>query len=123
MDLAAAAWTPQELLDLLYAWDDRKVFEETLAEARAEGNAIAADYAEQGLAEVGDVTALDALRVTERLAQTMAARQPGLVADARAAGASWAEVGAALGLTRQAAWSAYRTESEPEPDLQSGPRS
>ena len=113
MDLAAAAWTPQELLDLLDAWDDLRVFEQTLAEARTEGNEIAARYAEEGIAEAGEVTAFDALRASERLAQAMAARQPELVADARRAGASWADIGAALGLTRQAAWAAYHSEDDP----------
>lgn len=37
-----------------------------------------------------------------------------LVADARQAGSSWADIGAALGVTRQAAWQAYHDQADTE---------
>jgi hypothetical protein len=120
MDLAAAAWTPQELLDLLMEWEDLKVHARDLAAAREDGNAVAAGYAERGIAEIGELTAVDALRAGERLARVVADWRDRLVSEARAAGASWSVVGDALGLTRQAAWAAYHGAGEapdPESDL------
>lgn len=56
---------------------------------------------------------MKAQRETEQLADQIARIRdmedyvPGLVKAARLAGASWADIGVALGITRQAAWKQY----------------
>lgn len=49
--------------------------------------------------------------ITEK-AREEADKVPQAVAAARRAGASWAQIGKALGVTRQAAWEKYRELSD-----------
>ena len=70
-------------------------------EARDEGEDVAAGPA------LTQAEALELLALGEVLARKAAyGRQLG-VRSARAAGASWAQIGGALGLTKQAAWEAH----------------
>jgi hypothetical protein len=62
------------------------------------------------------VAALEASRALHR---EVAAWQSALVAEALAAGATWEEIGAALGITRQAAWARFRRVAE---GMEGGPR-
>jgi hypothetical protein len=121
LDIEAAAWTPQELLDLLYAWDDLSVYRRHLEDAKARGHAAAVEAAERGIAEIGELTALEALKGAWRLARVVSDWRDRLVAEARAAGASWAQIGWALGLTRQAAWAMYHAEGDADSDDQPAP--
>jgi hypothetical protein len=65
-----------------------------------------------------DPEPLSALGSSRQLFREISTWQTELVADAVGAGASWEDVGAALGTTRQAAWARFRSvaESEQMPD-------
>ncbi len=55
---------------------------------------------------------LSALASSRKLFKDISAWQSRLVADAVSAGASWEDVGEALGTTRQAAWARFRSVAE-----------
>lgn len=59
------------------------------------------------------VTALEALAAAHHLATAAREVYGPLVADAQAEGASWADIGAALGISRQAAHTTYRHADAP----------
>lgn len=65
------------------------------------------------LMQVSDGTDVDLclaqLTAAEDITRTMKAKQTSAVLDARALGATWEDIGAALGLTRQAAQQRYRS--------------
>lgn len=52
--------------------------------------------------------ALDALGEVELDIRTLEVKRIALIGAAQAQGASWGEIGAALGVSRQAAWEKYR---------------
>jgi len=54
-------------------------------------------------------SALEALVASHSLHQAIAGWQTTLVQQAAASGASWEEIGAALGTTKQGAWARFRT--------------
>lgn len=56
----------------------------------------------------GPATSIEALRASRLLAALLAGGRQDLVEQARAEGASWSEIGRALGLTKQAVQQAYR---------------
>lgn len=58
------------------------------------------------------VTPLEALAVTHRLAEALAARRWAGMRRAREHGATWRELGDALGMTKQAAQEWYRKTAE-----------
>ncbi|WP_331756351.1 hypothetical protein OHA04_45540 (plasmid) [Streptomyces sp. NBC_01590] len=60
----------------------------------------------------GPVTALEALTATRLLAESMAASRGWITGEARREGASWTEVGHALGTTRQSAWEFFKKHAE-----------
>lgn len=60
-----------------------------------------------GAPEVG-VTALEALAASRVLAEQLHASRWWIAGEARKQGCSWAEIGAALGMTKQAAWEGFR---------------
>jgi chromosome segregation ATPase len=59
-----------------------------------------------------DATAVDALKGTKLLFGEVAAWQSTLVENAIREGATWEEIGDALGTTRQAAWARFRSVAE-----------
>jgi hypothetical protein len=59
-----------------------------------------------------DPESLSALGSSRQLFKEISTWQSELVADAVGAGASWEDVGAALGTTRQAAWARFRSVAE-----------
>lgn len=61
------------------------------------------------------VTSLEALAACRVLAEQLLATRWPLAADARKDGNSWAEVGAALGMSKQAAWEGFRKFAD-DPD-------
>jgi hypothetical protein len=63
---------------------------------------------DRALAELPDVTALDALEANARLVDLLTGRRWYVMRDAREAGASWSEIGAALGMSKQGAQDWYR---------------
>jgi hypothetical protein len=64
-----------------------------------------------------DADPLAALGVTKVLFGEVAAWQSDLVRDAVHRGATWDDIGAALGTTRQAAWARFRSVAEEETDI------
>jgi len=63
-------------------------------------------------ATTGEPEALSALASSKRLFKEISSWQSRLVADALNVGASWEDVGEALGTTRQAAWARFRSVAE-----------
>ena len=63
---------------------------------------------ERALAEIDETTALDALRANRHLVDLLIGHRWYVMCDAREAGASWAEIGAALGISKQGARDWYR---------------
>jgi hypothetical protein len=61
------------------------------------------------------VTPLEALAACRVLAEQLLATRWPLAADARKDGNSWAEIGAALGMTKQAAWEGFRKYADEPP--------
>jgi hypothetical protein len=64
-----------------------------------------------------EATALGALTASRVLHRAIAEWQSGLVKESVAAGASWEEIGEALGSTRQAAWARFRHLMEGSDDM------
>jgi len=60
-----------------------------------------------------DASPLDGLCDTARLAGAVEKVQRSLVEHARASGRSWAEIGTALGISKQSAWERF---SQPPPE-------
>ena len=57
--------------------------------------------------------ALDELRLCGELRDKAAASIPEIIARSLAVGATWTEIGAALGLTKHAAWERYHLAAKP----------
>ncbi|MBB3053540.1 hypothetical protein FHS23_004594 [Prauserella isguenensis] len=78
------------------------------ADARSDGDPVFGHV----LAGLAPVTAVQALEANRRLVELMTGRRWVVMRDAREAGASWAEIGAALGMSRQAAHEWYQRKIE-----------
>jgi hypothetical protein len=70
---------------------------------------------------VSEVAALEALRANAKAVELLTARRWYVIKSAREAGATWAQIGKALGITKQAAHDLYRRKIEEQekylPDL------
>src|SRR5215212_6718208 len=64
--------------------------------------------AERALGELPEVSALDALEANRQLVDFLIGRRWFVMQAAREAGASWAQIGAALGMSKQGAGDWYR---------------
>ncbi len=91
-----------ELLDVWLANGTRATW--TRAAARGADPEIVAGV----LAEVPEVTSLDALEANHRLVDLLTGRRWYVMQEAREAGASWSEIGAALNMSKQGAQDWYR---------------
>ena len=60
--------------------------------------------------DIRDPEPLAALRVLQDQERTLAQAKRDLIAEARRRGRSWSEIGAALGVSKQAAWELYNAE-------------
>lgn len=58
-------------------------------------------------------TALEKLRLGERMRLEVEADIPMLIAQAIAVGATWTEIGEVLGVTKAAAWNRYHLAAKP----------
>jgi hypothetical protein len=75
---------------------------------RAQRNRKDPEPARRALDELPEVTALQALSANHRLVQLIAGRRWIAIQDAREEGASWAEVGKAMDMSKQAAQEWHR---------------
>lgn len=97
--------------ELLRVWEDFNNGE-TWREASATGSNQARAAAAQFLAEVREVAALEALRANAKAVELLTAKRWYVIRSAREAGATWAQIGEALGITKQAAHDFYRRKVE-----------
>jgi hypothetical protein len=90
---------------LLHVWDmhNRR---QTWRDAVDRGGNPA--VAEKVIAELGHVSALDALAANRHLVDLLMGRRWYVIRDAREAGASWSQIGEALGMSKQGAQDYYR---------------
>lgn len=106
--------------ELLRVWEDFSRGE-TWREVSATGSDQARAAAAQFLAEVREVAALEALRANAKAVELLTARRWYVIKSAREAGATWTQIGEALGITKQAAHDFYRRKIEEqekyEPDV------
>ncbi|MEQ4566464.1 helix-turn-helix domain-containing protein [Paenarthrobacter sp. CAP02] len=68
-----------------------------------------------------EVSALEALRVNARAVDRLTAKRWYVMKAAREAGATWSQIGQALGVTRQAAYDFYRRKTETQEKYAPGP--
>lgn len=102
-------------LELLRIWDlpaERRIQEGLLAASRETGSADDVAAAEDAWAELPEVTALQSLRANAKLVSVLTAQRWYVMQFAREEGASWSEIGAALGISKQAAHHFYRRKIE-----------
>jgi hypothetical protein len=111
--------------DLIRIWNDfnsGETWREVAAKNRGNSHAATAAGA---LAQLPEVTALDALRANARAVDLLTGRRWYVMKSAREAGATWAQIGEALGMTKQAAHDFYRRKIEEQekhlPDLHNAP--
>lgn len=110
MDIAEALRTGDER-ELHQVWTiqgERRVWRGVLAKAREAGNTESQAVADRALADLAVVTALDALRANARLVELLIGRRWIAMQDAREEGASWEQIGEALGMSKQGAHDWYR---------------
>jgi hypothetical protein len=105
---------------------DRRLRLKTLASADERGDAEGRQAGLRGLAQLPDVGVLDSIRAGAELVRRINGRRWLDIQQAREEGRSWAEIGAALGMSKQAAWELYRTAIEHQehyvPDLHDADR-
>jgi hypothetical protein len=102
----ATAGTMDELLRVLRVSDWREQCPHGIAHDRASG--LPVELLVIALAELPGVEGLDALRVSRRVVEVLTGARWHMMRQAREEGASWSEVGQALGMSRQAAHDFYR---------------
>ena len=100
---------------LLATWEvqsQRALWRRVLAKSEAQGRTHGVAVAQAAMAELPSVSPLEALRANAELVQLLIARRWAVIQEAREQGASWTEVGDALGVSRQAAWEFYQRAIE-----------
>ena len=100
---------------LFLVWDipsERRMWQGAREHARQGGNAEHEQAAENALGELPDVSALQALSANKRLVELLTGRRWFVMQQAREEGASWSEIGEALGMSKQAAHDWYRRKIE-----------
>jgi hypothetical protein len=103
---AADARGLEELLEVLRVSDQRELYERGIEQEQAAGRPVAVLV--NALADLPGVTGLEALRASRRVVELLTAARWHLMRQAREEGSSWSQVGAALGMSRQAAYDFYR---------------
>lgn len=103
----------QELTRVWSAYHDRRMWQQVIAKNTGDdGNAENLVTAHRALARLPKVTALDALEANRRLVDLLVGRRWYVMQDAREEKTSWAEIGDALGISRQGAYDFYRRAVE-----------
>lgn len=97
-------------------WNDfheRRLWEQTGAKLRAQAaDAERLRVVDDATAKAPAVSALEALAANARLVDLLSGRRWYVMQAAREEGAEWAEIGAALGISKQAAWEFYKRKIE-----------
>jgi hypothetical protein len=107
--------TLDELLHVLRLSDQRELYQRGIEQGEATGRPV--EMLVRALAELPGVTGLDALRTSRRVVELLTGARWHMMRQAREEGASWTEVGQALGMSKQAAHDFYRRRIEqPEHD-------
>ncbi|WP_214941602.1 hypothetical protein [Arthrobacter sp. ISL-85] len=105
--------------ELLKVWEDFNRGE--ASPGISTGSDQAREAAAHFLTEVSEVAALEALRANAKAVDLLTARRWYVMKSAREGGATWAQIGEALGITKQAAHDFYRRKIEEQekylPDL------
>lgn len=104
---------PPDERELLQMWDHRharQTWEGILRKDQT--SAEGAQIAQGALAEIPDVTALDALKANAELVRLLTGRRWYVMRDAREAGATWDEIGAAVDMSGDDARDYYRQRIE-----------
>jgi HPt (histidine-containing phosphotransfer) domain-containing protein len=83
-----------------------------LARSPATGSDQAREAAAHFLAEISEVAALEALRANAKAVELLTGQRWYVMKSAREAGATWAQIGEALGITKQAAHDFYSRKIE-----------
>ncbi|MBT8163770.1 MULTISPECIES: hypothetical protein [Arthrobacter] len=96
---------------VLKVWEDFNRGE-TWREVSASGSDQVRASAAHFLAEVSEIAALEALRANAKAVELLTARRWYVIKSAREAGATWAQIGDALGITKQAAHDFYSRKIE-----------
>jgi hypothetical protein len=97
-----------EALAIWKIWLSRCKWERARADAEAGGDAAGAQAAEQALARLPAVSALEALRANADLVSVLSAQRWIAMRVAQELGASSEEIGKMLGISRQSAWEFMR---------------
>lgn len=116
----------EELLEVLRISDQRELYERGIEQQREAGHPVAVLV--KALADLPGVTGLEALRASRRVVELLTGARWHMMRQAREEGSSWSEVGAALGMSKQAAYDFYRRkldqqDKSPDPETASSPRS
>jgi|tagenome__1003787_1003787.scaffolds.fasta_scaffold20287380_2 hypothetical protein len=106
----AESGTMDELLRVLRISDQRELYQHGIDQGRASGRPV--DQLTGALAKLPGVTGLDALRASRRVVELLTGARWHMMRQAREEGASWNDIGQALGMTRQAAHDFYRRKIE-----------
>jgi hypothetical protein len=96
-----------EAADQWKTWVERQIWEVQVAKHEALGDVDRLALAEEILADTNHVPGMRALEINTALIQMLNAQQWQAVQAARREGASWDEIGTALGITRQSAWTKF----------------
>lgn len=104
---------PADERELLQMWDHHHARQTWEGILRKDQTSVeGAKIAQRALADIPDVTALDALKANAELVQLLTGRRWYVMRDARQAGATWDEIGEALGMSSQEAREWYREAIE-----------
>ena len=103
---------PRELLELWDVAPDRRAWQQVLDRASAADDVAGVEVAQRKLADLAGPVALDSLRANARLVVLLTGWRWFVIEQAREEGASWADIGEALGMSRQSAWEWYKRHIE-----------
>lgn len=102
----------RELMQVWHLQAERSMWQTAIDRSRETGKADQVAAGEQALAELPEVTALQVLQANRRLVELLTGRRWIVMQRAREEGASWEQIGEALGMSRQGAWEWYRNKIE-----------
>lgn len=97
-----------ELLELWIAYLSRRQWDQRKAEALAKGDSATVILAEKALAELPQISALEALQANADLVNVLSIQRFIAMQDAREQGISLEQIGKALGISRQSAWEFFQ---------------